>query len=112
MSNPPEDLGFELPPAANSSRTVVLAVLIVLAGGAFAFGWFQHRKASGDTPIIVAGAGAPRVEVIKANTLTSDRALALPGIVRPLEETKVYPRTSGYVRRWLADIGDQVKEGQ
>jgi RND family efflux transporter MFP subunit len=32
--------------------------------------------------------------------------------VQPLEETTVYARASGYVRKWHADIGDKVKEGQ
>jgi RND family efflux transporter MFP subunit len=31
--------------------------------------------------------------------------------VRALEETVVYPRASGYVRKWYFDIGDKVKEG-
>jgi membrane fusion protein (multidrug efflux system) len=31
--------------------------------------------------------------------------------MQPFEETVVYPRTSGYVRRWLVDLGDKVKEG-
>jgi len=35
----------------------------------------------------------------------------LPGSVRALEETVIYPRSSGYVRKWHFDIGDKVKEG-
>ncbi|MDB4959578.1 MAG: family efflux transporter [Myxococcales bacterium] len=112
MTQEPEDLGFELPAPATSSRTRVLVVLVVLIAGAFAFGYFQHRKARGDTPVIAAGIGVSRVEVTKPASLTTDRALALPGVVRALEETKIYPRTSGYVKRWLADIGDKVKQGQ
>jgi RND family efflux transporter MFP subunit len=36
----------------------------------------------------------------------------LPGSVEALQETTVYARVSGYVKRWLVDIGDVVKEGQ
>ncbi len=43
---------------------------------------------------------------------SSDRAIALPGSVQPLEETVIYARASGYVRKWYVDIGDKVKEGQ
>src|SRR5262249_37126981 len=44
--------------------------------------------------------------------VSSDRALVLPGNVEPLEETTIYPRAAGYIRRWLVDIGDDMKEGQ
>jgi len=36
----------------------------------------------------------------------------LPASIEPLEETTIYPRTSGYLKRWLVDIGDEVEQGQ
>ncbi len=108
----PEELGFELPAPAKSSRGVVAAIMILLVGGAFAFGYVQHRKDKVDPVAAAGGGGAMRVEVVTAKALQSDQALALPGVARALEETKIYPRVSGYVRRWLVDIGDKVKEGQ
>jgi RND family efflux transporter MFP subunit len=107
-----DDLGFELPAPVKSSRTRVVAVLAIVVGGAFVVGYTQHHKASGATAITSDAAGSVRVEVITAKTLSSDRALSLPGVVKPLEETKIYPRASGYVRKWNVDIGDKVKEGQ
>jgi RND family efflux transporter MFP subunit len=38
--------------------------------------------------------------------------LSLPGSVQPLQETSIYARASGYVQKWLVDIGAQVKKGQ
>ncbi|GAC1351432.1 MAG: efflux RND transporter periplasmic adaptor subunit [Polyangiales bacterium] len=38
--------------------------------------------------------------------------MVLPGSVQPLEETIVYSRASGYLRKWLVDIGDKVKPGE
>jgi RND family efflux transporter MFP subunit len=107
-----DDLGFELPAPVKSSRTRVVAVFSIVVAGAFVFGYTQHHKARGATAITSDASGSVRVEVITAKTLTSDRALSLPGVVKPLEETKIYPRASGYVRRWAVDIGDKVKEGQ
>jgi membrane fusion protein (multidrug efflux system) len=107
-----EELGFELPAPAKSSRTRIVAVLVVVVGGAFAIGYTQHHKASGATPVAAEASGAVRVDVIKPKLLDSDQALELPGVVKPLEETKIYPRTSGYVRTWNVDIGDKVKQGQ
>ncbi len=52
-----------------------------------------------------------RVVVVAPKVGSSDRALSLPGSVQPLEETVLYARASGYIRKWYADIGDKVKEG-
>ena len=40
------------------------------------------------------------------------RTVTLPGSLEPIQETTVYARTNGYVRRFLVDIGDAVKTGQ
>jgi len=107
----PEDLGFDLPAAGSTSKVGIVAALAVLVAGGFAFGYLQHKKARGDTAVPHAE-GTIKVDVIKPNTLVSSSALVLPGVARSFEETKIYPRTTGYVRRWLVDIGDKVKEGQ
>ncbi|MBL9017661.1 MAG: efflux RND transporter periplasmic adaptor subunit, partial [Myxococcales bacterium] len=98
MSTEPDELGFNLPPPAKASRVMVLVAIAVVVGGAFAFGYLRQRKAHGETPVATAKADAPRVEVMKPVVLSSDRALALPGTVRALEETKIYARVTGYVR--------------
>jgi RND family efflux transporter MFP subunit len=38
--------------------------------------------------------------------------LVLPAEVKPFLESPIYARASGYLKRWLADIGAQVKEGE
>ncbi|WP_438027814.1 efflux RND transporter periplasmic adaptor subunit [Sorangium sp. So ce233] len=114
---PADDLGFQLPPPAVMTRTrgVALGVgVLVVLGAAFASSYLPRRSARAALEEGVrAGEGAaPRVAVIAAQPVSSDRALVLPGSVQPLEETVVYPRVSGYVRKWLVDIGDKVEEGQ
>ena len=111
-SQTPDDLGFELPPPAQSSWLKILLIAVVVVGGVFAIGYVKHQKARGGTPIAATDTGPLRVEVFAAKELSSDQALALPGSVRPLEEAKIYSRSQGYVRKWLVDIGDKVKEGQ
>ncbi|WP_437837354.1 efflux RND transporter periplasmic adaptor subunit [Sorangium sp. So ce1153] len=114
---PADDLGFDLPPPAVMTRTrgVALGVgVLVVLGAAFASAYLPRRSARAALEEGVrAGEGAaPRVAVVAPQPVSSDRALVLPGSVQPLEETVVYPRVSGYVRKWSADIGDKVEEGQ
>ena len=107
----PDDLGFELPAAGKGSKVGIIVVIAVLAGGAFTFRYLRNQNAHAESIHVRADAIA-KVDVIKPNTLTSASELALPGITKALEETKIYPRTTGYVRKWFVDIGDKVKEGQ
>lgn len=111
-----DDLGFSLPEEAKLSRTraVAIGVIAVLVlGGGFLFGWLPRRHAqralAAETQ--TTEAARLRVEVIAPKLASSDRALLLPGNVQALEETTLYARATGYVRKWNADIGDKVKEG-
>jgi RND family efflux transporter MFP subunit len=107
----PDELGFALPQPSRTSRTAVIVVLAILLGGGFAFGWSQRGKAHDRVPA-PAEARATRVQVVTPRVIDSDHAIALPGTVRALEQTKLFPRVTGYVRRWLVDIGDKVTAGQ
>lgn len=111
-----DDLGFELPPPTkvSSKRGVfivgaAIAALVVLFLVGFLpklLGRHELEKESS------AEAGAlPRVEVIQPKVLSSDRAMVLPGTAQPLEDTVLYPRVAGYVKKWNVDLGDDVKEG-
>jgi membrane fusion protein (multidrug efflux system) len=53
-----------------------------------------------------------RVAVLHAKRSIAADVLVLPGSVQPLQETGVYARANGYVRRWLFDIGAHVTKGQ
>jgi len=108
----PEDLGFPLPPPSRTSRTGVIVVLAILVGGAFVFGWVQRSKAHNTVEPATNEPRVTRVEVTRPTVVESDRAMTLPGTVRALEQAKIYPRVTGYVRKWLVDLGDKVKAGQ
>lgn len=113
---PPDDLGFSLPEPAKLSRTRAVALVAIglcVIAALFLVGWLPRRKAqkdlAGDTRS--AETARLRVDVVAPKLASSDRALSLPGSIQPLEETTIYARASGYVRKWNADIGDKVKEG-
>jgi len=56
--------------------------------------------------------GPPTVQVALVARAAPGSALTLPGTVQPLHESAIYARVGGYVRRWNADIGQLVRQGQ
>ena len=110
------DLGFALPAPARVSATQAVAIgvtVLAMFGGAFVVAWVPKRSAQQDLAASTKSRESAllRIQVVTPKVTQSDRSMALPGSVQPLEETVVYPRSSGYVSRWLVDIGDKVAEG-
>ena len=54
----------------------------------------------------------PPVDVITARPASVGQDLVLPGQTAAWYETTIYARVSGYVAKWMVDIGDHVKKGQ
>jgi len=52
------------------------------------------------------------VATIKPQPLSDLTELILPGNLQANYEAPIYARTSGYLKRWLVDIGTPVKAGQ
>lgn len=112
-----DDLGFELPAPAKLKKgrgTLLIALAGVVLVGLFLAGFlprfFARRALTAETE--AAYSSKPRVEVFSAKPVTSDRDLELPGSVQALEETVIYARAQGYLKKWLVDLGDKVQEGQ
>jgi RND family efflux transporter MFP subunit len=91
---------------------ILLAIVLLgLAGLLYFFGVVprvaartdldREQKISNQRIVIYALArlAAPKVE------------LPLPGTVEAFQQASIYARTNGYVKRWLVDIGDLVREG-
>ena len=109
-TNPTEDM----PPAGPDNRMLkrvgigaaVIAAAIVIAGAA------SRISALNDMRDTAAEAAVPSVSTVLPTRGEGDNALVLPGSVQAYNSAAIYARTNGYVRRWLADIGDHVREGQ
>jgi RND family efflux transporter MFP subunit len=67
----------------------------------------DHRLAA-----IAAEDAVPTVTVIRPDKAGTGNELALPGNIEGFNSAALHARTNGYVRRWLVDIGDQVRAGQ
>jgi RND family efflux transporter MFP subunit len=112
-----DDLGFDLPAAANLSKArlaIVAAGVVGALVAAFLVSYLPRRRerAALEERAKTSDGALLRVEVISPKVGSSHHALALPASVQALQETIVYSRADGYVRRWLVDIGDIVESGQ
>src|SRR5205085_1985578 len=54
----------------------------------------------------------PSVIVVAPRLSEATSVLILPATTQAIQETIIAARTSGYVRRWLAGMGQRVKQGQ
>jgi len=104
------DLHQDLPDTGRLKRLglalAVGAAVIVITGIA----WRQHA--------VTGEAGEARsaaiddVAVVHPAPAAPSDELVLPGQVQPWNNAAINARTNGYVRNWLADIGDHVHAGQ
>lgn len=94
-------------------RGVSLVVgLVAVLGVLFAIGfwpkWHAMRIAQADAT----SDQTPLVVYTVAEKAKPKADLSLPASLRAYQETTLYARTNGYLKRWLVDIGDRVKAGQ
>ncbi len=94
-----------------SGAVLVVGLALVLAG-LFAIGLWPKWNA---LKIAQAEAGRddlPVVMYVAVKRGSQKADIVLPASLYAMQETTIYARTNGYLKRWLVDIGDQVRAGQ
>src|SRR5258708_33383040 len=89
---------------------VLLGTLAVLAA-LFAVGFIPRWRANAALTSSVRDQ-RPTVSVISSQRPGDDANLVLPGSTQAIQETAIYARTNGYVRRWNVDIDAKVEACQ
>jgi len=99
--------------SANSSdklrnAAIVAAVLVVIGAVAGIVPRWRHRaELRAETREL----SKQTVAVVTPAPGKATAGLILPAEIKPFLDAPIYARSSGYLRRWLVDIGAQVKEG-
>jgi RND family efflux transporter MFP subunit len=57
-------------------------------------------------------AAIPAVSIVLPKGTAPAQEIILPGNVQPFITSPIYARTNGYLKKWYADIGTKVKQGQ
>lgn len=86
----------------------VAVVAVVVAG----IGITMRLHATSGLRSVAQEAAVPNVSAIIPRYAQGDDELVLPGNLQAYNSAAINARTSGYVKRWLADIGDKVHQGQ
>ncbi len=109
---------FGAPPSVPRLKPATLLLLagaiVAVFAGLFLLGWLprMHQATALADEADRIKNGVPHVTLVQPRPAPAISTTLLPGNVEALEETTVYPHTSGYLKRWLVDIGDEVKDGQ
>jgi RND family efflux transporter MFP subunit len=88
------------------------AVFVVLACVVVAWSVLSAHRASAKLKEAAAAQSVVTVATVNPQPLTELADLTLPGNLQANYEAPIYARTSGYLKRWLVDIGAPVKAGQ
>jgi len=89
--------------------TVALLVLLVLAGGRTVFSRISNARA---LEASVAERNKQYVRVATPKAGAAEQTVVLPGTLQGYVQAPISARASGYLKRWLVDIGSRVKQGQ
>jgi RND family efflux transporter MFP subunit len=87
----------------------VAAFLIVVAAVAGLVPRWLHRKELGT---LTRDLAVSVVAVVSPGPGPASEGLALPAEIKPLLDAPIFARANGYLKRYLVDIGAEVKEGE
>ena len=98
------------PPPVRLMRVLFVAIVIVLIGLAVGLipRWFTRRALAQETQSLA----VTTVAVVSPTPGQSDLGVPLPAEVQAFVEAPIYARASGYLKRWLVDIGAAVTNRQ
>lgn len=89
----------------------VLVVLVLVAAAAIA-GWLPRTRARAELEAVTKQLAVPSVLVVKPAAAPPTGGTVLPAELRALTEAPIHARASGYLKRWLVDLGAVVEAGQ
>jgi RND family efflux transporter MFP subunit len=106
--------GFiEMHEAKHSRKSwLVLLIALIVVAALIGSGIWSRVKANAKLRTETSQVALTAVSIVLPKQTTPAQEIILPGNVQPFITSPIYSRTNGYLRKWYADIGAHVKEGQ
>jgi RND family efflux transporter MFP subunit len=103
-----------VPPSPGSKVAHVILLLLVVMVVAIIVIWgiSSRRKANAQLSLETRDLSIPIVSVVHPKAGAPQQELILPGDMQPFTDAPIFARTSGYLKKWYADIGANVKAGE
>jgi multidrug efflux pump subunit AcrA (membrane-fusion protein) len=99
-------------PGSKVTRVVMLLLMVVVVAFVVIWGISSRRQANAQLSQETQDLAIPTVSVIHPKLGAPQQEIVIPGDMQPYAEAPIFARTSGYLKKWYADIGANVKAGQ
>ncbi len=107
-----EEVTLQYQKSVKPKHWVAAIVVAVAVAGALTFGILPRVTARTTLRKENAQMALPTVAVIHPERTAQAEEVVLPANVQAFISAPIYARTNGYLKKWYADIGAHVKEGQ
>jgi RND family efflux transporter MFP subunit len=107
-SHEPRKIYGGIPPGVRIA--VILLFLLVVIGVAYRL--LSHASAEHQLKKATDANAVPTVSITHPTVTGASDELALPGNTQAFDDTPIYARTSGYLKKWFVDIGAHVRQGE
>ena len=95
--------GYMIPNRSSGYRVLALCLLAAVAAPGCG-----HEEKSHFTSV----SKPPTVQIIQPEVRKLVRDVGQPSFIEAFERTSIYPKLTGYIDKWIVDIGDKVKKGE
>ena len=105
---PPQGIGQT---GSKHGALIAVVVLLIVAAVVIA-GVLPRLKARAALKTATYENAIPTVQVIRPKMGAPEAEIVLPGNIQAFNDSPIYARTDGYLKKWYVDIGARVKAGQ
>jgi RND family efflux transporter MFP subunit len=107
-----ENRGGPPSPGSKATRVVMLLLMVIIVAIVVIWGISSRREANAQLSQETKDLAIPTVSVLHPKAGSPVQEIVLPGDMQPFADAPIFARTNGYLKKWYADIGANVKAGQ
>jgi RND family efflux transporter MFP subunit len=94
------------------TRVVTFVLIAIVVAVVVIWGISSRRAANAQLSQETRDLAIPAVAVTHPKLGAPQQEIVIPGDMQPFADAGIFARTNGYLKKWYADIGANVKEGQ